>query len=107
MVYQRTSPAWTVGWDEASLPRRETSNSWFYERQLRAGGAEPTQHIPTPDTLIYLLCDFVQKFLSAPVSAKSLSLARNALSNVCVATLYDIAPDYNGRYGMERSPAGI
>jgi hypothetical protein len=79
----------------------------FTNARLRAGGAEPTQHIPTPDTLTGLLCDFVQKVLSAPVSSKSLSLARNALSNVCVAILYDIAPDYNGRYGMERSPAGI
>jgi hypothetical protein len=82
MACQRTSPAWAVGWDEASLPRRETCNSWFYERQLRAGGTEPTQHSPTPDTLIGLLSDFVHKVLSVPVSAKILSLARNALSNV-------------------------
>jgi hypothetical protein len=54
----------------------------FTNARLRAGGVEPTQHSPTPDTLIGLLCDFVHKVLSAPVSAKSVSLALNALSNV-------------------------
>jgi hypothetical protein len=53
----------------------------FTNARLRAGGAEPKQHTPTPDTLIGLLCDFVYRVLSVPVSAKSLSLARKALSN--------------------------
>jgi hypothetical protein len=54
----------------------------FKRARLKAGGAEPVQHLPTPDLVIAGMCEFVRASLASPVTVRKLDLARCAMANI-------------------------
>jgi hypothetical protein len=54
----------------------------FKRARLKDGGAEPVQHIPTPNLVIVDMCEFVRASLASPVTVRKLGLARCTMANI-------------------------